>query len=90
MKLKIGDRVIYISGNYTAEENNPLVDTEYFCKGTITDYDEDRNMICPYRVDWDNGNVNSYREEDLQLVDVKLTKEKLNNIILNNINNNLI
>ena len=90
MKLKVGDRVIYISGNYESEENNPLVDTEYFCKGTINNYDEDRNLICPYRVNWDNGNANSYKEEDLQLVDVKLTKERLNNIMLNNINNNLI
>lgn len=67
--MEVGDRVIYANFNldYYTGENNPLVGTEYFCEGTIAFLNTPgSDFYC--RVVWDNGEGNSYRKEDLELV----------------------
>jgi hypothetical protein len=66
MEFAEGNRVIYVSGNYPASRDNPLIGTKWECQGIITDYDESY-----IRVEWDNGRHNSYLQYDLQLVGTK-------------------
>jgi hypothetical protein len=63
MEFARGDRVVYISGNYTTGRDNPLIGTKWECQGTITDSD-----VSYIRVEWDNKRHNSYMPYDLQLV----------------------
>lgn len=63
-KLKQGDRVIYVSGNYGSAGNNPLTPGRFACVGTV-----DNRPVYTYKilVDWDNGHHNTYSEFDLKL-----------------------
>lgn len=75
MKFKVGDRVEYTSGIHGASRCNPLKNTEFYCKGTVTESDG------PYiTVDWDNGIYNSYSEYDLSLLNGEKQTHKLTKI----------
>jgi len=61
--FKVRDRVIYTSGNFGDYIRNPVWGGE--CGeiiGTITGIDG-----VYFNVDWDNGEDNSYRREDIKL-----------------------
>jgi len=63
--FKVGDRVIYISGNFGDSLSNPLWNGKYGqIVGTIIEKKEEG---FPFRVEWDNGHVNTYRYGDLEL-----------------------
>ena len=78
--FNIGNRVVYISGAHGASPSNPLIDTSWFCEGTITElYEEDDGVYLdehyPIRVKWDNKNSNVYKYEDLKIVYIDLFKD---------------
>ena len=58
--FKVDDRVVYVSGAHRHGESNPLLGTTYECCGSII---EVRSNSVSVR--WDNGERNSYRDQDL-------------------------
>lgn len=64
MKFKVGDKVKYTSDNFGDYDRNPLWGGLYGkLVGIITNHSDGW-----YDVSWDNGETNSYNEEDLELV----------------------
>ncbi len=63
--LKRGMRVLLTKPDrgYTICDTNPLVGTEWECTGTV-----DTHGSSSVSVDWDNGNHNSYKDNELSLV----------------------
>lgn len=59
-------RVVLMSRNYEAEPADPLYGSKYECAGTVIHVEDknDRHI----RVAWDNGEENTYIEEDLRWV----------------------
>lgn len=64
-KYKVGDIVRIKPGSeYDVDRpSNPR------CNGVINNYNKPDRLSYCYYVKWDNGNSNSYRHEDLELVD---------------------
>ena len=62
MKFKIGDRVVYVSGDWGCSRNDPLLGTEFECVGSI-------KKVAGRECDvlWDNGVLNFYYDKDLSL-----------------------
>lgn len=61
---KIGDKVVLANPNprYSVGNTNPVINTHFFCRGTITNMTSSR-----ISVEWDNGSRNSYMNNELAL-----------------------
>lgn len=59
-----GMRVVLINKGYQPRKNNPVINTPYQCLGTIIIVFKDF-----VRVLWDNESTNSYKDNDLALVE---------------------
>jgi len=77
--FKKGDRVVIAvgsqyHGNKNTDSNNPM------CQGTIREVFESHYQTHPIKVDWDNGEYNAYREDDLSRVGIveEVKVEKVN------------
>lgn len=60
-------RVVMISdydGEYAIGPENPMVGTEYFCGGSISEVEDQGGEIW---VEWDNGSHNTYLAETLAI-----------------------
>lgn len=69
-EFSVGDRVVFVENEdagYDIGSQNPLLDTPYFCEGTVTNT-FDRNT----HVRWDNGCVNEYEDYTLAKVDYRV------------------
>lgn len=62
MKFDVDDRVYYVSGRFGKTSANPCKGSVYECKGTVV-YNDGFSL----RVKWDNGCVNGYLNDDLEL-----------------------
>jgi hypothetical protein len=60
----IGDRVIYVSNTYGVSDSNPLY-KKYKVVGTVVEIYE--HIGLRLYVKWDNGFVNSYYPDDVEL-----------------------
>lgn len=58
-------RVFLVSGDYPANEEDPLIGSEYECEGLVIKRAADDEY--PLEVAWDNGQVNQYRPRDLDI-----------------------
>lgn len=61
---RIGDRVILANPNprYFVSSANPVINTHFFCYGTITSMTRSR-----ISVEWNNGSRNTYTDNELAL-----------------------
>lgn len=59
-------RVLLISGDYPANEEDPLIGSEYECEGLVTKHTDDDEY--PLEVAWDNGQVNQYKPGNLDII----------------------
>ena len=71
IKFKVGSRVKYVSGKYIDVDWNPLWGGK--CGkilGTIVRISaaEDQHSMLDVYVEWDNGQSNSYKRRDLELI----------------------
>jgi hypothetical protein len=64
MKFKEGDRVIFVRNirGYSLGRGNPIQGSSWACEGTVTH----AGTILTVR--WDNGHLNSYVPECLELI----------------------
>lgn len=64
--VKTGQKVMLVfpDEEYDIGPANPVVGSEWECRGTIADYEPDGDGIS---VDWDNGTYNGYKENELAL-----------------------
>lgn len=61
--VRQGEFVILGDKTYDASTYNPIIGSEFFRIGIVTDGFADNLNIC--RVDWGNGILNSYRKSEL-------------------------
>jgi len=59
-------RVLLVAGGYDDGEDDPIAGSEYECEGTVLKQASDDEY--PIEVRWDNGHVNQYRSDDLDIV----------------------
>lgn len=75
--LKIGDKVRLITRRHGIGLNNPYYPV-LSIEGIIIGVDRIRNFL-PFSVRWNNGQENSYEEEDLKKI-VIMSNKKLNRL----------
>ena len=77
MKFKVGDKVKYVSDNYTDTQYNPLWGgLSGYIVGTIYDIRKTNYGKTKFWTDvkWDNGKINSYDAVDLEFYCNKKSK----------------
>lgn len=70
-------RVVLLGGFYTSVGSNPAWGSDCACVGTFIRFDVDSRL--PFRVLWDNGATNSYRNIELRIYGEPRSKLKENN-----------
>ena len=58
-------RVVLVDGDFDPGADDPFVDTEYECEGIVVGYGGEEY---PIKVEWDNGCVNEYHPDHLEII----------------------